>query len=138
MNSRYVGTLHKLCDNGPHKKGGWSDLLTYLRNCILSVTQKLPNPAFDSPLPPYTSPSPHLTKELLTREGARKEDTPLRIVCRTAPAHIIAALCHLCPEAAQKTDSRVDCHCIWHVEGPVRNAKTNEPLKYSFCATPVD
>lgn len=105
MNSRYVGTLHKLCDNGPHKKGGWSDLLTYLELHSISDPEAV-NPSFDSPLPPYTSPSPHLTKELLTREGARKEDTPLRIVCRTAPAHIIAALCHLCPEAAQKTDSR--------------------------------
>lgn len=105
MNNRYVGTLHKLCDNGAHKKGGWGDLLTYLELHSISDPQAT-NPSFDSPLPPYTAASPHLTKELLTREGPRKEDTPLRIVCKTAPAHVIAAICHLCPEAAQKKDSR--------------------------------
>ena len=105
MNSRYVGTLHKLCDNGPHKKGGWTDLLTYLELHSISDPQAT-NPNFDSPLAPYTAASVQLKKELLTREGPRKEDTPLRIVAKTAPALILAALCHLCPAAATKKDSR--------------------------------
>jgi hypothetical protein len=104
-NTRFVGTLHKLCDNGPHKKGGWTDLMTYIELHSISDHQAW-IPPFESPLAPYSAPSPQLERDLLTREGPRKEETPLRIVCRTAPSHIIAALCHLCPKAAQIHDSR--------------------------------
>ena len=79
--------------------------MTYLELHSISNPQAT-NPTFDSPLPPYTAASPQLFKELQTREGPRKEDTPLRIVCKTAPSHVIAALCHLCPEAAERKDTR--------------------------------
>mmetsp|Transcript_7045 Transcript_7045/g.11143 ORF Transcript_7045/g.11143 Transcript_7045/m.11143 type:complete len:1851 (-) Transcript_7045:356-5908(-) len=103
---RYIGTLHKICEGASNKKSGWNDVLSYLE--VHSISDKeAHNPPFDSPLPPYSAPSDGLKKELLDRQGPRKEDTPLRIIMRTsAPSHIVAAMLHLCPETSQVPDSR--------------------------------
>lgn len=103
---RYIGTLHKICEGAQNKKSGWNDVLSYLE--VHAVSDKeAHNPPFDSPLPPYSAPSVGLKKELLDRQGARKEDTPLRLIIRTsAPSYVVAAMLHLCPETAQIPDSR--------------------------------
>ena len=96
--ARYSGTLHKLSEAGPTKKGNWNLLLNYIEGYAISDS-RAQNPRFDSPLPPYSAASPDLARELIDAQGPKREDTPLRIACRTAPSNIIAALCHLGPEA---------------------------------------
>lgn len=103
---RFSGTLHKLAEAGPAKKGNWNLLLNYLEGYAVRDVNAM-NPKFESPLSPHTAPSEDLLKELLDSQGSSKEETPLRIaVGRGAPANIVAALCHLGPEAARMSDRK--------------------------------
>lgn len=113
---RFLGTLHKLADmaaNSGNSAGAnhhWTQITNYLEVHSIAHASKT-NPKFDSPLPPFTSASRELERELLDQQGTKREDTPLRIVLRanssvTIPSSIVAALLHLCPQAAQISDSR--------------------------------
>ena len=112
---RYQGTLHKLIDSAStsNSKTKWNQVLHYLEGHILSDDATVPNPNFDSPLPPYSRPSTELEAELFDQQGPKKEDTPLKIAVMNAPATVIAALCHLGPEAAKLADSRERIPLHW-------------------------
>jgi ankyrin repeat protein len=102
---RYSGTLHKLAETGPAKKGNWNLLLNYLEGYAVR-DMKAKNPKFDSPLQEYSAPSEDLRKELIDAQGPKRDDTPLRISVARAPADIIAALCHMGPEATRMSDDK--------------------------------
>ncbi len=104
---RYNGTLHKLIDSASasNSKTKWNQVLHYLEGHTIANTNAV-NPKFDSPLPPYSSPSTELEAELFDQQGTKQEDSPLKIAIKNAPAVVIAALCHLGPEATKLADSR--------------------------------
>jgi ankyrin repeat protein len=126
---RYNGTLHKLVDNAcsANSKTTWNQVLHYLE-CHTVSNASAPNPRFDSPLPPYTSPSVELELELFDQQGPKREDSPLKIAVKAAPAQIIAALCHLGPEAARMADSRDRLPLHWACRRTSENLETDKVL----------
>lgn len=104
---RYNGTLHKLIDSASasNSKTKWNQVLHYLEGHTIA-NNNAANPKFESPLPPYSSPSTELEAELFDQQGSKKEDSPLKIAIKNAPAVVVAALCHLGAEAAKLADSR--------------------------------
>ena len=105
---KYSGNLHKLidsaCTSNSTKK--WDQVLSYLEGHTINDPEEVEPPDFESPLAPNMIPSPELERELFDRQGPKSEDSPLKIAARSAPANIVAALCHLGAEAAEMTDSR--------------------------------
>jgi len=105
---KYSGTLHKLiesaCNSNSKKK--WDQVIFYLEGHCVSNAEAAKEPAFKSPLAPSMVPSAELERELFDQQGTKKEDTPLKIAVKSAPAIVIAALCHLGPEACGMVDSR--------------------------------
>lgn len=105
---KYSGTLHKLiesaCNSNSKKK--WDQVLFYLEGHTVSNPELAKAPCFESPLGPNVVPSAELERELFDQQGPKREDSPLKIAVKSAPANIIAALCHLGPEAARMVDSR--------------------------------
>eukprot|EP00543_Licmophora_paradoxa_P004144 CAMPEP_0202452004 /NCGR_PEP_ID=MMETSP1360-20130828/10290_1 /ASSEMBLY_ACC=CAM_ASM_000848 /TAXON_ID=515479 /ORGANISM="Licmophora paradoxa, Strain CCMP2313" /LENGTH=988 /DNA_ID=CAMNT_0049070699 /DNA_START=15 /DNA_END=2977 /DNA_ORIENTATION=+ len=121
---RYTGTLHKLCEQGGYyqnnhnkRKNAWTHVLQYLELNTVSDPRAW-KPPFESPLPPYTEASDELENELLDEQGPKKEETPLRISVRIAPSQIIAALCHVCPEAAKCPDTKGRLPLHWVCKRP--------------------
>lgn len=116
---RYTGTLHKLIDSAStsNSKTKWNQVLHYLEGHTVANNTSS-NPSYDSPLPPYSSPSVELEVELFDQQGPKREDSPLKIAIKTAPAVIIAALCHLGPEAAKLADSRDRLPIHWACRRP--------------------
>ena len=104
---RYHGTLHKLIDSASasNSKTKWNQVLHYLEGHTIA-NNAASNPNFESPLPPYSSPSTELEAELFDQQGPKKDDTPLKIAIKNAPAVVVAALCHLGQEAVRLADSR--------------------------------
>ena len=104
---RYRGTLHKLVEQGPLKKGNWNLVLNYLEGHAVG-NRNAENPSFVSPLPNLTAASPDLERELLCPQGPKQDETPLRIatLCKSCPSQVLAALCHLGPEAARLSDGK--------------------------------
>ena len=105
---KYSGTLHKLiesaCNSNSKKK--WDQVIFYLEGHSVNNAEAAKEPAFKSPLAPSMVPSAELERELFDQQGTKKEDTPLKIAVKSAPAIVIAALCHLGPEACGMVDSR--------------------------------
>jgi len=108
---RYSGTLHKLiesaCNSDSKKK--WDQVLFYLEGHTISNAKIAKPPVFESPLAPSMIPSVELECELFDQQCSKKgkkEDTPLKIAVKGAPANVIAALCHLGPEVSRMVDSR--------------------------------
>ena len=132
---RYSGTLHKLADAGPAKKGNWNLLLNYLEGYAVS-DNRARNPRFDSPLPPYCAANLDLAKELIDGQGPKREDTPLRIACRTAPSNVIAALCHLGPEATRMPDSKGRLPLHWACRRSSEDKETDSVLAILVMAYP--
>ena len=126
---RYNGTLHKLVDSAcsGNSKTTWNQVLHYLE-CHTVGNATAANPKFDSPLPPYTSPSVELELELFDQQGPKREESPLRIAIKSAPSHIVAALCHLGPEAAQIADSRDRLPLHWACRRSSENPETERVL----------
>ena len=87
------------------------------------------NPTFDSPLPPYTNPSVELEVELFDQQGPKREDSPLKIAVKAAPAHVVAALCHLGPEAANLADGRDRIPLHWACRRSSEDPETDKVLK---------
>ena len=92
--------------NNNNSKVLWAKVLNYLE--INSTTDgAIENPEFESPLPPYSVPSEILDEQLLERKfGPRQDNTILKLAVTAAPAHVVAALCHLQPHAARIADHR--------------------------------
>ena len=126
---RYRGTLHKLVEQGPLKKGNWNLVLNYLEGHAVG-NRKADNPPFASPLPNLTAASPDLERELLSAQGPKQDETPLRIatLCKSCPSQVLAALCHLCPEAARLPDgkSRIPLH--WACRRPTTDKDSEQAL----------
>ena len=105
---KYSGTLHKLiesaCNSNSKKK--WDPILFYLEGHTVSNAEEAKAPSFESPLAPSMVPSAELERELFDQQGPKREDSPLKIAVKSAPANVIAALCHLGPEACRMVDSR--------------------------------
>jgi ankyrin repeat protein len=127
---RYEGTLHKLVDNAcsSNRKTTWNQVMHYLEGHTVS-DNAASNPAFDSPLPPYTNPSVELEVELFDQQGPRREDSPLKIAVKAAPAHVVAALCHLGPEAASLADGRDRIPLHWACRRSSEDPETDKVLK---------
>lgn len=133
--ARYTGTLHKLADAGPAKKGNWNLLLNYLEGYAIA-DKSARNPRFDSPLPPYSAATEELARELVDGQGAKREDTPLRIACRTAPTNVVAALCHLGPDATRMTDSKGRLPLHWACRRSSQDKETDSVLAILIMAYP--
>ena len=105
---KYNGTLHKLIDSActSNSKKKWDQVLFYLEGHTVGITELSKEPGFESPLSPSLVPSAELERELFDQQGPKREDSPLKIAVKSAPANIVAALCHLGPEAASMSDSR--------------------------------
>jgi len=132
---RYSGTLHKLADAGPAKKGNWNLLLKYLEGYAIA-DKSARNPRFDSPLPPYSAATEDLARELVDGQGPKREDTPLRIACRTAPTGVIASLCHLGPEATRMADSKGRLPLHWACRRSSDDKETDSVLAILIMANP--
>ena len=132
---RYSGTLHKLAEAGPAKKANWNLLINYLEGYAVADSQA-PNPNFDSPLPPYSAPNDDLSRELVDCQGPKQEDTPLRIAIRSAPSNVIAALCHLGPEATRMTDSKGRLPLHWACRRSSEDPETEKVLTTLALAYP--
>lgn len=127
-----MGTLHKLADFGASgKRSHWNQLLNYLEGHAIGNASASTNPKFDSPLPPFTGPSQELQRELLDAQGPKHEETPLRIACKAAPSYIVAALCHLGPEAARMADAkgRLPLHWACRMRGKADDKEAEKVLK---------
>mmetsp|Transcript_8743 Transcript_8743/g.10098 ORF Transcript_8743/g.10098 Transcript_8743/m.10098 type:complete len:1855 (+) Transcript_8743:175-5739(+) len=109
--SRYKTKLHSLIAKGPvPSRRAWQDaILTYLtQNCTVSNSllskkkeQKL---FFPSPLPVNVVPKKNLLNELRMHEHG---DIPLLLAVRyNCTSDVIAALCHLFPDAAKVADDK--------------------------------
>lgn len=111
---RYNGTLHKLLDSATSSdtKSKWAQVLNYLEGHTVANNTSS-NPRFDSPLPPYSAPSVELEVELFDLQGPKRDESPLKIAIKSAPAQIVAALCHLGPEAARMADTRERLPIHW-------------------------
>ncbi len=105
---KYSGTLHKLIDSActSNSKKKWDQVLFYLEGHTVSNAEEARAPGFESPLAPNVVPSAELERELFDQQGPKRDDTPLKIAVKSAPANVVAALCHLGPEAARMADSR--------------------------------
>jgi serine/threonine protein kinase/ankyrin repeat protein len=127
---RYEGTLHKLIDNAcsSNRKTTWNQVMHYLEGHTVS-NNAASNPTFDSPLPPFTNPSVELEVELFDQQGPKREDSPLKIAVKAAPAHVVAALCHLGPEAASLADGRDRIPLHWACRRSSEDPETNKVLK---------
>lgn len=124
---RYQGTLHKLIESASasNSKTKWNQVLHYLEGHTIA-NNNATNPKFESPLPPYSSPSTELEAELFDQQGPKKEDSPLKIAIRNAPAVVIAALCHLGPEATKLADSRERLPLHWACRRPPDDEDTQK------------
>ena len=104
---KYTTRLHALIARGPvPSKSTWQDsILTYLtQNCTVSnsLFKKEQTFYFPSPLPINAVAKNALLNELKTKDNG---DTPLLLAVRhNCTSDVIAALCHLCPEAAKISD----------------------------------
>jgi serine/threonine protein kinase/ankyrin repeat protein len=127
---RYDGTLHKLVDNAcsSNRKTTWNQVMHYLEGHTVS-NNSANNPVFDSPLPPYTGPSVELEVELFDQQGPKREDSPLKIAVKAAPAHVVAALCHLGPEAASLADGRDRIPLHWACRRSSEDPETDKVLE---------
>jgi ankyrin repeat protein len=132
---RYIGTLHKLTDAGSSKPGNWNLILNYLEGYVIADSNSR-NPRFDSPLPPYSAPSPDLARQLIDPQGPKREDTPLRIACRTAPSNLIAALCHLGPEATRMADGKGRLPLHWACRRSSEDKETDAVLAILIMTNP--
>mmetsp|Transcript_10337 Transcript_10337/g.30241 ORF Transcript_10337/g.30241 Transcript_10337/m.30241 type:complete len:1951 (+) Transcript_10337:118-5970(+) len=105
---KYSGTLHKLIESACHSNSDkkWSQVLFYLEGHTISDANTAQPPGFESPLAPSMVPSPELERELFDQQGPKREDSPLKIAVKSAPAKVIAALCHIGPEASRMVDNR--------------------------------
>lgn len=134
---RYRGTLHKLVEQGPLKKGNWNLLLNYLEGHAI-LDKDAVKPPFESPLPPFTKASNDLQRELLSAQGPKQDETPLRIatLVKACPSNVMAALCHLCPEAAALPDghSRLPLH--WACRKPTNDNESEQAMFVLLAAYP--
>ena len=105
---KYSGNLHELIDSAStsNSRKDWDEVLFYLEGNSVDDTEEVEPPDFESPLPPYKFASPELERELFDKQGPKRDDSPLKMAAKSAPANVIAALCHLGAEAAEMTDSR--------------------------------
>ncbi|KAG7344095.1 ankyrin repeat domain protein [Nitzschia inconspicua] len=126
---KYVGTLHKLIESAcvSNSKKKWDQVIFYLQGHTVP-NQRAVAPEFDSPLPPNVVPSPDLECELFDQQGPKKEDTPLRIAIKAAPANVVAALCHLGPEAVSLVDSRQRLPLHWACRRSSEDPETDKIL----------
>lgn len=129
---KYVGTLHKLidsaCASNNNGKKKWDQVLFYLQGHTVP-NQRARAPEFESPLPPNVVPSPDLECELFDPQGPKKEDTPLKIAIKAAPASVVAALCHLGPEAVSLVDSRQRLPIHWACRRSSDDPETDKILQ---------
>ena len=93
---KYTGTHHKLIDSActSNSKKKWDQVLFYLEGHTVSNAEEAIAPGFESPLAPNVVPSAELERELFDRQGPKRDDTPLKIAVKSAPANVVAALCH--------------------------------------------
>eukprot|EP00934_Nitzschia_sp_Nitz4_P003396 Nitzschia sp. Nitz4//scaffold137_size62074//51311//57656//NITZ4_006427-RA/size62074-snap-gene-0.20-mRNA-1//1//CDS//3329535736//3386//frame0 len=134
---RFNGTLHKLVDGActTNSKTKWNQVIHYLEGHTIANNDAT-NPRFDSPLPPYSSPTLELEAELLDGQGPKREDTPLKIAVRSAPAVVIAALCHLAPGAVKIADSRDRLPIHWACRRPADDSETEQVISILVKAAP--
>lgn len=134
---RYDGTLHKLVDSASasNSKTKWNQVLHYLEGHTIS-NKGVPNPKFESPLPPYSSPSTELEAELFDQQGPKKDETPLKIAIKNAPASVVAALCHLGQEAAKLADSRDRLPIHWACRRSPDDEDTEKVIRILVQAAP--
>ncbi|KAL3924463.1 MAG: hypothetical protein SGILL_001035, partial [Bacillariaceae sp.] len=136
---KYTGTLHKLIEtaclsNNPKKK--WDQVLHYLEGHTVPNPRGSEPPEFESPLPPDVVCSPDLDCELFDPQGPKKEDTPLKIAVKAAPAKIIAALCHLGPEAVSLVDGRQRLPIHWACRRSSDDPETDQVIEILIHAYP--
>jgi len=126
---RYKGTLHKIIESASssNSKTKWNQVLHYLEGHTVG-DNSASNPPFDSPLPSYSIPSVELEVELFDQQGPKREDSPLRIAVRSAPAIVVAALCHLGPEACRIADSRKRLPIHWACRRSSEDPETEKIL----------
>ena len=127
---RYHGTLHKLIDSAcsANAKAQWTQVLNYLESHTVS-SDKAALPNFDSPLPPHTAPSVELEVELFDQQGSKRDDFPLKIAVKAAPAEVVAALCHLGPEAARMADNKGRLPIHWACRRSSEDPETDKILR---------
>ncbi|CAB9497173.1 Ankyrin Repeat [Seminavis robusta] len=100
------GNNHKNHSRAVTAQNLWNKVLQYLENHS-TTDGAIERPEFDSPLPPYSVPSEILDEQLLERKfGPRQDNTILKLAVTSAPAPVVAALCHLQPHAARIPDHR--------------------------------
>jgi len=126
-----------LVEQGPLKKGNWNVLLNYLEGHAVG-DRDASNPAFDSPIPPYSIASPDLERELISAQGPKQDETPLRIaaLCKACPSNVVAALCHLGPEAARLGDAKSRLPLHWACRRPTDDPDAEQALKILVSAYP--
>lgn len=130
---RYSGTLHKLIDSASsaNSKTKWNQVLTYIEG--RTVAKNEGDPDFDSP---FTSPTYELERELYDKQGPRREDFPLKIAVRAAPANIVAVLCNLGPRAATMADTRGRLPIHWACRRSADDPETEKVLRILATCNP--
>mmetsp|Transcript_59531 Transcript_59531/g.145847 ORF Transcript_59531/g.145847 Transcript_59531/m.145847 type:complete len:2043 (+) Transcript_59531:649-6777(+) len=123
--SRYTGALHKLIDSAcvTNSRKKWDQVLFYLEGHTVPCEPLVP--PFESPLSPNVAASPDLQRQLLDGQGPKRDETPLRLALRAAPSKIIAALCHLGPDACSMVDNKDRLPIHWACRRPSGNVEHN-------------
>lgn len=126
---RYTGTLHKLVDSAcvSNSRKKWDQVLFYLEGHTVPCDTMVP--PFESPLAPNMAASPELLVELLDAQGPKRDDTPLKVALKAAPANVVAALCHLGPEAARMADGRDRLPLHWACRRSSEDVETEKVLQ---------
>ncbi|KAL3923260.1 MAG: hypothetical protein SGILL_001758 [Bacillariaceae sp.] len=135
---KYTGTLHKLIESAcvsNNSKKKWDQVVHYLEGHTVPNARAEP-PEFESPLPPDVVCSPDLDCELFDPQGPKKEDTPLKIAVKAAPAKVIAALCQLGPEAVSLVDGRHRLPIHWACRRSSDDPETDKVMEILIASYP--
>eukprot|EP00980_Cylindrotheca_fusiformis_P029091 scaffold22715_cov128-Cylindrotheca_fusiformis.AAC.2 len=104
----------------------WNLVLKYLQSHTLR-DRDAPLPPFDSPIQDHSYPTVELEDQLLNSK--RTGSTPLLVAVPSAPSNIVAALCHLGPEATGIPDGRNRLPLHWACMRSSDDAETNTILE---------
>ncbi|CAJ1958694.1 unnamed protein product [Cylindrotheca closterium] len=119
------GNLHRLLESASSSgsKTKWNQVLHYLQGHT-ARNKDAPTPPFDSPIPPYSCPTVDLEDQILD-----EDELPLIVAVQSAPSYVVAALCHLGPEATGIADEHDRLPLHWVCTRDSEDAETNQVIQ---------
>ncbi|KAL3938529.1 MAG: hypothetical protein SGBAC_006580 [Bacillariaceae sp.] len=126
------GNLHRLLESASssNSQSKWNQILRYLEGHTVR-NKEAPTPPFNSPIPPYSCPTDDLEDQLLD-----EDELPLIVAVQLAPSNIVAALCHLGPEATGIADEHDRLPLHWACTRDSEDVETNQVIQILVACNP--